>query len=51
MKLKSVFAWTVAISTMALAAEDAYVGSNGSQGINTGYCMTPDSNGNGEERR
>ena len=41
MKLKSVFAWTVAISTMALA-EDAYVASNGSQGINTGYCMTPD---------
>jgi hypothetical protein len=40
MKLKSVFAWTVAISTMALA-EDAYVASNGSLGINTGYCMTP----------
>ncbi len=41
LRIKSVFAWTVAISTMALA-EDAYVASNGSQGINTGYCMTPD---------
>ena len=42
MKMKSVFAWTVAIGAMALAAEDAYVESNGSQGINTGCLMTPD---------
>jgi len=42
LRIKSVFAWTVAISTMALA-EDAYVETDYTQGqgINTGYCMTP----------
>ncbi|HRT22311.1 MAG TPA: hypothetical protein P5318_19550, partial [Candidatus Hydrogenedentes bacterium] len=42
MKLKAVFAWMSAVGAMTLAAEDAYVEANGSQGINTGYCMTPD---------
>ncbi len=40
LELKSVFAWMVALGAVALA-EDAYVEANGSQGINTGYRMTP----------
>ncbi|HPS08920.1 MAG TPA: hypothetical protein PLG22_15435 [Kiritimatiellia bacterium] len=39
--LKVFFAWVLTIGAVAFA-EDAYVASNGSQGINTGYCMTPD---------
>jgi glycerophosphoryl diester phosphodiesterase len=33
MKMKPVFAWAVAVGAMTCAAEDAYVESNGSQGI------------------
>ncbi len=42
LRLNTVLAWTVAFGVVALAAEEAYVESNGSQGINTGCRMTPD---------
>ena len=41
LKLKVFLAWAMTIGAVSFA-EDAYVASNGSQGVNTGYCMTPD---------